>query len=440
MKNSKVAFWGDRYGFASLLMVVLLCLFAYTKSVALMWATLSLTVLFITRPDVLFPVMYIASLSGNVFSIESGVSISRYLSLIFVISCFLCLVKQKHEYKRFFLYSFIIIVTFFSIVLGYDGSITFFVVMLLNLLVLFLFQEVDNVDLKKLFNILCMSSLLSVALLWVFASRDSLFLMSDRFNLEGDANSNNLAMMIQQIGTICFVYIMFGKQALLRIVSILGVLGALALIILTGSRSALLAMIAAMAICVVISIRKTKHAKFLGVIVIVGLLSIVGYFFVTFIAGIDNPVLERFSVEDVRESGGAGREACMRIILTKIFPEHFLFGSGMGNANMMALGKSYGLSHPAHNFIVDPLSQMGIVIYLIYLSFLLPIAIKTVQLLKKGNFDFLFPVVLLVAVVVNGIGEVMFYEKMFWCDLALVVIAYKQLFNDTKTIGVNYHK
>jgi len=437
MKKNKVSLLGDGYGLASLLIVVTLCLFAYTKSMALMWATLAFTMIFIARPDVLFPVMYIASLSGNVFSIESGVSISRYLSLIFVVSCFICLLKQKHHFNsnKVFIYTLIIIVTFLSITLGYDGSITFFVVMLLNLLVLFLFQEVENVDLDKLFNILCVSSLLSVALLWYFASRDNLFLMSDRFNLEGDANSNNLAMMIEQIGTMCFAYIMFGKHPILRIVSILGVLGAIALIVLTGSRSALLAMMAAMALCVIVSVRKSKHAKFLGVIIIVGLMTIVGYFFVTFLSGIDNPILERFSIQDVRESGGAGREACMKIILTKIFPEHFLFGSGMGNANMMALGKSYGLSHPSHNFIVDPLSQMGVIVYLLYLSFLLPIFKKTIILLKKGNFDYLIPVALLVAVVVNGIGEVMFYEKMFWCDLALVVIAYKQLSNSA--LGVN---
>ena len=161
MKKNKVSLLGDGYGLASLLIVVTLCLFAYTKSMALMWATLAFTMIFIARPDVLFPVMYIASLSGNVFSIESGVSISRYLSLIFVVSCFICLLKQKHHFNsnKVFIYTLIIIVTFLSITLGYDGSITFFVVMLLNLLVLFLFQEVENVDLDKLFNILCVSSI-----------------------------------------------------------------------------------------------------------------------------------------------------------------------------------------------------------------------------------------------------------------------------------------
>lgn len=314
-----------------------------------------------------------------------------------------------------------------SIILGYHGGVSFFIIMLTNLLVFFLFQKVEDFDLNNIVDVLCVSSLMAIALLWMYASRDGLFFMSDRFDLDGEANSNNLGMMIEQVGALCAAYAFWGKNSLLRLLSIIGVFASLSLVLMTGSRSALIALLSAALLCLFLITRESTNHKYVSSIFIIIILLSIGYIFVSFVSGIDNPVLDRFSVADVRETGGAGRSSNIKKLLTQIFPDHPLFGSGMGTANMDALGKSYGLSNAAHNIIIDPLTQMGIIGFSIYLFLIIPVLKDLVKLIKSKKSTCIIIAALLVAAVFNGIGEIIFYEKFFWCDMALVALASRQL-------------
>lgn len=325
----------------------------------------------------------------------------------------------------------IIIFTFLSIVLGYNGGVIFFIVMLTNLLVFFLFQKVEDLDLKNIIDVLCVSSLMAIVLLWIYASRDGLFFMSQRFDLDGNANSNNLAMMMEQVGALCVAYAFLGRYSLLRLISLIGVLASVLLILMTGSRSALIALLSSVLLCLFLMNRGSKKHNNVGLIFIIIILLSIGYVFISFISGIDNPILDRFSVADVTDTGGAGRADNIKKLLTEIFPDHLLFGSGMGTANMDALGKSYGLSNAAHNIIIDPLTQMGIIGFSIYLLLLIPVFKALITLIKSKNSTCIIIAALLVAAVFNGIGEIVFYEKFFWCDMVLVVLASKHLSKGT---------
>jgi len=249
--------------------------------------------------------------------------------------------------------------------------------------------------------------------------------MADRFNLDGSANADNLAMMIEQTGALCIGYALFGKNTIMRIISGVCVFGAVALVLLTGSRTALIALLVAILLCFLVKIKsKDKGAGFINAFIFI-FLGVATYLFVSFVSGIDNPLLDRFSAEDVIETGGAGRMDLIKILLTQIFPDHFLFGSGMGNGNMRVLGRSYGLEHVAHNVIIDPLTQMGIIGFgLFFFLVFLPLIRKYLYLLKNKEPNCIIVLALVTAVVFNGIGEVMFDEKMFWNDFALLALAY----------------
>lgn len=421
-------FWGDKYGLWALSLVGVLLVFAYVKSAALLYLLIGLCVLFINRPDVLFPVMFIAALNSSVFAIESGTSASRYISLLFIVSCSIKLLLEKGKWnnKNIILAVILVVFSFLSTIMGPAGKIDIFVIMLINMLVYFLFQEVQKVDLDKLINVLCFSAFLSVILLLFLARKDGAFLLSDRFNLEEEANSNNLAMMMEQAGALCFGYVMFGKRNWLRILYTLGTVGAIVLILLTGSRSALIALLSAILFCMAAVLFSGKNKNQNGTVIIFILVIIAGFIIVDFVMGMDNPIIDRFSMENINDGGVTHRQDNMKIIVNDIFPHHILFGSGMGTANMVALGRHLGVDNAAHNIIVDPLTQLGVVGFSLFLLLLIP-SVRQYLVLYKGRI----PVCMIIlsamtAIVFNGVGEVIFYEKLFWNDLALMALAFRQ--------------
>ena len=245
------------YYTVSLLLVGLLLIFGYTKNAGIMYAVLGLSVCFIHRPDILFPVMFISSLSTSIFSLGEGISIGRYMSLIFIVSCVVRLIAEKHHTngKQMAIAVVLIVFSFFSTIMGPDGGLEIFVSMTMCILVFLLFQEIRGIKLEPLINTLCFSAFLSVIMLWMLSQRYGGLFMTGRFNLDEAANSNRIAMMAEQVGTLCIAYVMFGKQTFLHVLYAGATVGAIMIVLLTGSRSALIALLVSIGLSLFLRIR-----------------------------------------------------------------------------------------------------------------------------------------------------------------------------------------
>lgn len=425
----------------SLVLVGLLLIFGYTKSPTFMYATIAGSIIFILKPKVIFPAMFIASLSTAVFSIEEGTSIGRYLSLIFIISCVIRLFYEKYRFSSNNVFLFFVLITycFISTINGRDGRIDPFVSMAINLLVFFAFQKIKDIDFNSTMLVLCYSALGGIILMTLLALKDSSMIMMSRFNMDEEVNANRIGIMMEQLGAICVGYIFFGKKTYLKVLFASGAVMSAWIILMTGSRTALIALLSAILICVLITISLSKGNKRLGSLVTLSIVGIILYLFITYVSGVDSPVLERFQAEDVIERGGTGRIDNGKILMTKIFPDHLLFGSGMGGYNMLELGKSYGLTNLAHNIIIDSLTELGIVGFSLFLIILIPAVKKFFILFRKSRDYCAIILAVFGAIVFNGIGEVVFFEKFFWNDLTLLLVAYNY-YNTKKRVNELVYK
>ncbi len=404
-------------------LVGLLLIMVYTHNVSLFYAVLGGCALVIHKPQVIFPVYFVASFSTSYFAIGEGLSAGRYLSVILIVSLIVnLLIKGKNplENKHLATVALLIIYTFFSAAFGYDGSLNIFFLMLQNLVVIFLLQQQTEFNIKKLFQILLVSSVLTTCFIFYDAVINSSMLtfQSRFYGNEDDINANRLAMIIVQCAAIQIVSFFQNKNIIIKTTSLIVFFIGVLIIIATGSRTALISVFAT-ALLSMLYIGRIGTGK----VIASGVLFLIVYLFVSYFSQIDSPLLERFTVEALQSDKGSSRGNYMGILLTEIFPDHFLFGSGVGGSNMKVLGHSYGLENLSHNIIVDPLTQMGLVGSAIYLFFLIPIFKKTFKLFRIQP-QYAIAIFLLFASCVNGIGETIFYEKFFWNNLALCLLCY----------------
>ena len=429
----------NSYSLVSLVLAGLLFIFGYTKDPIYMYATLVGAILFVFKPIVLFPVMFFSSLSTAIFSVEEGTSIGRYLSLIFIISCVIRLIYEKYKinYRNLSLFIALIIYCFFSTVSGKDGRIDPFVSMLINLAVFFLFKKIHDIDINNIIRILCFAALGGIIMMALMALKDSSVIMMSRFNMNEEVNANRIGIMMEQLGSLCLGYIFFDNKTYIKLLFSLGAVASVWIILMTGSRTALIALLSAIMICVLITVSTSNKNKKIGTFVSFFIVGLIGYLFVLYISGIDSPILERYTIADVAERGGTGRVDNAMILMTKILPSHLLFGSGMGGYNMLELGRQYGLTNLAHNIIIDPLTELGIVGFCLFLFIMIPATKIYFKMYKESRDYCSIVLVVLTAIVFNGIGEVVFFEKFFWNDLTLLFIAYNYFDRKNAYIKIN---
>lgn len=432
MENGLKGILFNKKTICSLLLVSVLLLAAVFKNNALYYAVIIGVVCFIKKTDILFPVYFFSSLSTNFFDMGGGMSIGRFLSLLFIISCLFNLIREKKLIYKDFQYVFLLIVfTFLSGILGYGNDIIIFINMLINLLVFYLFSKIKNVDLDWLLIVLAFSSLLMVGVLLHFFLTNGALLLDERFNMEGDVNANRIAMMSEQCGSILLGYVFLGKHRLLKALFIVPSFLAIFIIIVTGSRSALIGLSAASLVCMWLFFTNRKST---GVVVLILVIAL-GCVVFRPLLKTDSLVTERFSVDDVVESGGTGRLDNAKDLFT-LFPNHLLFGSGIGAKNMQALIRQSGLhGDAAHNIIIDPLTQMGIIGFALYLILIISVIRKEVFLFGRRIGQVSILLLPFVAATFNGVGEIVFYEKLFWNDMAVIMLTYNTLLREKRIVN-----
>lgn len=295
--------------------------------------------------------------------------------------------------------------------------------MLLNLLVFFLLAHSTNIDCEKILNRLVFVSIVLLLYSSYNALIDGAFLFADRY-MEDDIdgiNANNMSMLVAQCGAIQIAYFFYAKRLLYKLVSVIGIVLSVLLIIALGSRASLIGIMVAILFVVYYSSSIVKKKYFVLAIVVMSVLAgvLIGFFM-----SFDSPLLQRFTFDALESNGGAGRADNSKIIMTKVFPDYPIFGTGLGGT--ITLKSKYRFDNLAHNIVIDPLSQLGIFGCLLFLLFLLPYISIVIKMIRyKKQLLFILALTPIVAAVVNGIGEIVFFEKFFWNDLGLCCLAYR---------------
>ena len=125
----------------------------------------------------------------------------------------------------------------------------------------------------------------------------------------------------------------------------------------------------------------------------------------------------------VVDSGGSDRMPAIKVMWKEVFPQYPILGVGLGGANFNAVARQYGIDHPCHNIFFDSLCQLGIIGFLIFLYIVIHYFKTTYRCIKRTNNELCFlGFFLLLTATINGIGETVYIEKIYWNAIALCVI------------------
>lgn len=377
----------------------------------------------IKQPFNIFPSYFIASLSSTYFSPIAGLGAGRVISILLIVSLLLnsTMVNAVGRTKYTGVLCIVLIIyNFFSSSLSLSGNFFTFYVMLQNLLVLFLIQRQNNVNIEKLSQMLFWSSAIVMAGIAIQAMYSGVtFDTTERYSTEY-TNGNNFAMMCAQLGAVFIAFFILQKNISFKLISLMFLVISIVIIFLSGSRSSLIGLLTTIIVLPLISSEGLSLKKIFLVAIIVAPI----YVLYNYAMESDLYLLRRFTYESVTISGGSGRSELIAQILTEVLPNYFLFGVGIGGANIMAAG----IAKPCHNIIIDPLSQLGIVGFVLYWSMIIPILITSFRRIKMDKI-ILLPLALFVVALINGIGETVFYEKFFWNSISLCLVFSQAIVN-----------
>lgn len=395
---------------ASAAICVCLMMMAITDNSVFLYAALGISTLFIFCPEVVFTAYFIASLSGGYFSVGT-LGASRILSILVILSLLLqCRKSVKPSQSNSVLWLLIIVYSALSCAFSVTGEISPFLIMFQCLLVAFFLKQAVGVDTELLMHLIILSAFISIIMLGRHIMQDSTIMFEERYTGTEGLNTNKFAMMCAQLGAVMIGAFSFLNNRPLKVLCLTSFALSVVIIVLTGSRSALIGLMAAALFVVFITQIQGFRKASLPIVLII----LVGVILIRYFSSIDSPIIDRFSIEAVSSSGGTGRMGYAQRILNEVVLVHPLFGVGMGGENVMALG----IPKQAHNIIIDPISQLGIIGFSIYLCYVLPIIISSFKIRRKSSF-IIIPLTLFIAGLFNGVGEVVFYEKFFWNAIAL---------------------
>ena len=409
----------------ALAIVILLIMMTRTHQAVYFYSAMGCCLLRISKPIVLLPGYMMSSLSTSYFAVSEGTGAGRYMSMLLILSFIISSVYHKEnviKYDYLGIISVLIFGCFVSALIGPVQDYNTPIQMAMNLIIFLFIQGMKDVDLNRLTAHLVITFALLAVSVFVEAMTNSVFLLEQRYtgvsnDNEDGVNANRMAIMLEQCGAICIACFMYYKNYIVKVLLIACVSACVFVIIATGSRTGLIALLVAIAFSAIVigGIKKTK--------IIIPLLSllIIGHFMVDYLASTNSSVLDRFSFSSVEETGGSGRSRAISIIMTEFLPDHLFFGSGIGGANMLSFASQYHFPNLCHNIVFDPLSQLGVIIFSIFLYFLVSVFKKIYRFMKSHPSQSIF-VALLIAILFNGIGETIFYEKYFWNDIALCIL------------------
>lgn len=378
-----------------------------------------LALLSVTKPNNLIPSFFLTSLSSDYFVAFPGMGFTRIFSFIFIISFIIN--NKKLVIKKDWIIELVIIIiaTLFSFFLSNKLDLNALLGNLLNIIVFLVFvnMKMSKIELENtIFNIY-VSVILMTSFIFIQNLINPSYLMSGRLSIGANVNENRFAMLLGQLTAFTLGYIFLLKTNFSKILAVLYVGLGLYLMLLSGSRSALIGLLlgSLTSIFILIAKGKNKIKLFTGFTILAGLSN---YIFNAVVES--NELLSyRFNMEQVISTGGTHRMPRIKMELEHVIPENLLFGVGLTAENeTIALAKYTLFPGSSHNFIVSMLTQVGLIGFISHMFFFLKLIIKLIVKLHENVF-LIIPLLLILTACFNGIGEVIYNDRLFWNALSL---------------------
>ena len=139
-----------------------------------------------------------------------------------------------------------------------------------------------------------------------------------------------------------------------------------------------------------------------------------------------NPTIrDRMNLTQVISSGGTLRLPRILAEIKYVIPKYPFFGVGPSSINETEALAKYTLdpfsSLSSHNFIFSALTQVGIIGFLAYMWFYVAIINETISKIRSFEI-FIIPLMLILTGLFNGVGEIMYTERIFWNALSIACL------------------
>lgn len=273
------------------------------------------------------------------------------------------------------------------------------------------------IDLKSInkglyiFSIICI--ILSFVIIVIAPYQGNINL--ERFSITQNVNYNRLGMAMV-LYCICVLHFFIESNSRIKkllniIVYILGVY----VIIRTGSRNSFIALIISSTILVIkIFLTKRRFVNRLQIVLILGVLIIS----ITSLSQYLD-VFGRLSLGSIVSDGGSGRLDSIMTNLKISIPSNLFFGVGLGGQEHFFRNIGEGSLPASHNIIISTLVELG----LFGFFSLWYIITKTIYSSMKNRNKLptvRLQLILLISLLLLGIGETIFSERILWIILGLL--------------------
>ena len=378
----------------------------------------------LVKPEYLFPPYFIASLSSNYFVAAQGVGMTRLMALIIIIGVLIRIVKNRKSLRKKWIINCLLIAatTIISFLLAYDNDATPLFVLGLNILIMIAVTNLslNETEVFQVFRAILISVLITTVYYGVEYSSNPYFLQNARLTIAEGINENRFAMMMAQLSAYSMAYLYFTKKTIIKAICLSAGIANSYFVLLSGSRSALIGIILGFGLAILISSYKQRKIKkrAVGIILFSTLLIVASNAVIE-----TNPMLaHRMNLDTVVSSQGTRRWPRVVAEIQYVIPQHLLFGIGPSSVNeTIILARHMSDPGPSHNFIVGMLTQLGFLGFAAYIGLFWKIIRETISKIHTQEL-LMIPLMLILTAIFNGIGEIIYSERLFWNALSLAAL------------------
>jgi len=413
------------YNFYFILLIMLsFIIFRYYNIVKIKYIFLFIGSLFAVLNPVYGFILYLFSITFKAYLlVVPGVTFSRYFGILFlIIMVFQILRRQTKINKQLVFISILILISetissFFS--LSIISSLYESALNLLEIGILFgiVYLPENNKRLIKYIDITCLFSLFFlVCIAWL--NRSSGY-HGVRLTICEGFNPNQLAINLVFLCVIVFNFIFLAKVNYFgKIVRIAVLLFGIWILFLTGSRSSMFGLLGGIIFSLFYQLKLISNKRTKIIIILIIIIIAIIIFESGFLITKGNQfITERYSYNRLFNVENQSRYYIWKGYLSDVIPNFWLFGTGGAKSGTLYLSK-FDIYGGGHNVIIAILVQFGIVGLIIFGSFFAITFFKSLKFLKKDSNILPF-IAAFIALIMVGIGENIFSQKVFWFSMSM---------------------
>ena len=369
------------------------------------------------KPAILVGPVLFCSMFDDYLLVAGGASASRFLTIFFILGAAISILKrgsiQKGSLYFLLLIAMGVVLSFYTTY----GSTGLPISYILNLVLAFAMVNFYGNSTEKIAKQLYLYGVLALAFVYFLLWKNGFDSLVDgsRMTIGENVNSNQLAMGLAIVTTLLVGNILLFKERVL--LNVLLIAANLVALFLTGSRTALIAATGTSFLLYIIN-AQDKRSKINAFILLI-VSSVLLVFIYSTLQKYFPILMERFTVENVEESGASGRVDVWSSYFLHLFPKHWFIGMGFSPTNLYyGIGILNAEAHGAHNVLVDILARTGLVGLTLYCVCFAKFFMATRRFLQN-NKVLLMALAVVITTLINGIGENILTGRFLWFGIGL---------------------